>query len=591
MSLPGLAVRRPVAVAMFFLAVAVIGAFSLFRMPVSLLPEVAYPRLVVWTAVPDVAPVEVERYVTEPIEAALSAVPGVLGIESVSAEGRSLVTVRFPWGTDMEFAQLHVRERLDNLAGALPQGAERPTILRIDPGAEPILIASATAAGSVSLSEIERLAETVFRRRLEQLGGVGRVAVVGGAEREIRVEVDPARLEAHGLSIEDVAQALDQANASAPGGTIRRGRHRYALRALGELSTLEEVAGVVVARGPEGGTVTVADVATVADTVAEREAAAYLDGRPTIGLLVYKESGANTVTAAGRVEETFAELERQFPGIELATVTGQAGFITAAIGNVVWALVLGGLLAYLVLFPFLRDPRWPGVLALAIPISVVAAFVLLYFSGVSLDIMSLGGLALGVGMLVDASIVVLENVFRHRERGLPADTAAIRGAEEVQGAITASTLTTIAVFGPILYVSGLAGALFEELALAVTFSLLASLLVALTLLPVLAARFGARGDRTESGDRRENNPGVNPARPGEESGGPLDQWLARFEAGFARIAAAYERSLARALDRPRRVLAWTGGALALTLIVALLLPRDVLPEVDQRAFTGRLTLA
>ncbi len=224
MSLPGLAVRRPVAVAMLFLAVAVIGAVSLFRMPVSLLPEVAYPRLVVWTAIPDVAPVEVERYVTEPIEAALSAVPGVLAIESLSAEGRSLVTVRFPWGTDMEFAQLHVRERLDNLAGALPEGAERPTILRIDPGAEPILLASATAEGSVSLREIERLAGTVFRRRLEQLEGVGRVAVVGGAEREIRVDVDPARLEAHGLSIEDVAEALDQANASAPGGTIRRGR-------------------------------------------------------------------------------------------------------------------------------------------------------------------------------------------------------------------------------------------------------------------------------------------------------------------------------------------------------------------------------
>ncbi|MGH7558045.1 MAG: efflux RND transporter permease subunit, partial [Gemmatimonadota bacterium] len=362
MSLPGLAVRRPIAVAMFFLALAVIGAVSLFRMPVALLPEVSYPRLVVWTTVPDVAPAEVERYVTEPIEAALSAVPGVLAIESISREGQSFVTVRFPWGTDMEFAQLHVRERLDNLAGTLPQGAERPTILRVDPGAEPIMIASATAAmlpaGSqataetgqtVTLRQIERLAETVFRRRLEQLEGVGRVAVVGGAEREIRVDVDPARLEAHGLSIEDVALALDRANASAPGGTIRRGRHRYALRALGELTTLEEVAEVVLARGPEGGTVTVGDVATVADSVAEREAAAYLDGRPTIGLLVYKESGANTVTASGRVEETFAELERQFPGIELATVTAQAGFITAAIGNVVWALVLGGLFAYLVL--------------------------------------------------------------------------------------------------------------------------------------------------------------------------------------------------------------------------------------------------
>ena len=577
MSLPGLAVRRPVAVATFFVGVAVIGVVSLLRMPVSLLPDIAYPRLVVWTVLPEASPVEVEGHVTEPIEAALSAVPGVLAIESLSAEGRSRVVVRFPWGTDMEFAQLHVRERLDNLAGTLPQGAERPTILRVDPGAEPILVASATATGPASLREIERLAETVFRRRLEQLEGVGRVAVVGGAEREIRVEVDPARLEAHGLSIGDVAEALEQANASAPGGTIRRGRHRYALRALGELTTLEQVAEVVVARGAGGGTVSVADMAAVTDGTAARESAAYLGGRPTIALLVYRERGANTVRAARRVEATFAELERQFPGVELATVTGQAGFITAAIGNVVWALLLGGLLAYLVLFPFLKDPRWPGVLALSIPISIVAAFVLLHVSGVSLDIMSLGGLALGVGMLVDASIVVLENVFRHRERGLAPAAAAIRGAEEVQGAITASTLTTIAVFGPIIYVEGLAGALFGELALAVAFSLLASLLVALTLLPVVAARLGPREGLSGPADRSVTS--------------VIDRGLDRFEVGFARVAAAYERALARALDRPRRILAWTGGALAVALVVAFFLPRDVLPGVDQRAFTARLNLA
>ncbi|MGH7543471.1 MAG: efflux RND transporter permease subunit [Gemmatimonadota bacterium] len=580
MSLPAFAVRRPVAIAMLFLALLVIGVVSLHRMPVSLLPEVAVPRLVVWTAVPGVGPSEVERYVTEPIEAALSAVSGVTALESVSSDGQSIVSVRFPWGTDMEFARLHVRERLDDLPGGLLQGVGRPAILRIDPGAEPILIAGATAAvpvgrgpvaqgpALVATREIERLAETVFRRRLEQLDGVGRVAVVGGAEREIRVQVDPVRLEAHGLSVEDVAAALDQANASAPGGTIRRGRHRYALRAQGELVSLEEVERVVVLRGEGGATVRVADIAAVADTVADRDQAAYLDGRPAIGLVVYKESGANTVSAARRVEATFAELERRHPGIELATVTSQAGFITAAIGNVVWALVLGGLLAGLVLFPFLGDPRWPGVLALAIPISAVGAFVLLHLSGASLDVMSLGGLALGVGMLVDASIVVLENVFRHREGGAAAEVAAVRGAEEVQGAIAASTLTTIAAFGPVVFVEGPAGALFGELALAVTFSLLASLLVALTLLPALAARLG----RTEA----------------RAWTGPVGR--GRVERGFARTASVYRRLLTRALDGPRRVAAGTGTALAVAVVIALLLPRELLPEVDQRSFTARLAL-
>ena len=582
MSLPSIAVRRPVAVAMFVLATAVIGTVSVLRMPVSLLPDVAYPRLVVWTVIPEVGPAEVERYVTEPVEAALSAVPGITAIESVSSEGQSTVSVRFPWGTDMEFARLHVRERLDNLAVTLPQGAERPVILRTDPGAEPILIAGATASGSadtdpiagrpaIDMREVERLAETVFRRRLEQLDGVGRVAVVGGTEREIRVEVDPARLEAHGLSVEDVAVALEAANASAPGGTIRRGRHRYALRALGEFVSLEDVERVVASRGSGGATVRVADVATVADTVTERDGAVYLNGRPAIGLVIYKESGANTVSATRQVESTFAEIERHHPAIELATVTSQAGFITAAIGNVVWSLVLGGLLACLILFPFLGDLRWPGVLGLAIPISVVGAFILLHLSGVALDIMSLGGLALGVGMLVDGSIVVLENVFRHREDGAAPEVAAVRGAEEVQGAIVASTLTTIAVFGPIVFVEGLAGALLGEFALAVAFSMLGSLVVALTVLPVLAARLESR----------------DPAPPGTRRAG---RWLVSFHRGFGRVASAYERLLSLALDRPRRVFAWTGGALGAAIAIALFLPRDILPDVDQRSFTARLAM-
>ncbi|MDX1622993.1 MAG: efflux RND transporter permease subunit [Gemmatimonadota bacterium] len=568
MSLPERAVRRPVAVAMLFLAVILLGAVSLPRIPVALLPDVAYPRLVVWTTLAEAGPVEVERFVTEPVEEALSAVPGVRRIESVSRAGQSVVTLGFPWGTEMEFARLHVRERLDAVAGGLPRMADRPTILRVDPGAEPILIASATAADpAVALPELDALAETVFRRRLEQLDGVGRALAAGGIEREVVVEVEPARLAAHRLTIDRVADALARANAAAPGGTIRRGRYRYALRALGEFARVEEIASTVVASGAGGGTITVSDVATVADTVAERESAAFFDGRPSVGLLVYRESGANTVAAAERVGETLEALEAEYPEVDLAVVTSQAGFVTSAVRGVVWALVIGALLAFLVLFPFLRDPRWPAAIAVAIPISIIGAFVLLYASGVSLNIMSLGGLALGVGMLVDNSIVVLENVFRHRERGLAARAAAVVGAREVQAAITASTLTTIAVFLPILWVEGLAGALFGELALAVAFSLLASLAVALTLLPVLAARFGAE----------RHARAAHPA-------------LERFERGFARLADRYEVALGWALDHRREVIGCAGIALVIAVGVGALLPRNVLPEVDQGSFTARIEL-
>ncbi|HUP21260.1 MAG TPA: efflux RND transporter permease subunit, partial [Gemmatimonadota bacterium] len=578
-------------------AAVLLGAVSLSRMPVALLPDVAFPRLVVWTTAAEVGPVEVERFVTEPIEETLSSVPGVRRVESVSRVGQSVVTLEFPWGTDMEFAQLHVRERLDAVAGQLPQAARRPAILRVDPGARPILVATAALAEPVGgpsapgreaagPADLHAVAETVVRRRLEQLDGVGRVEVVGGAPREIVVEVDPAALESRNLSIEDVASALDRANASAPGGTIRRGEYRYALRALGELASADEIAGVVVARAQGGGTVLLSDVAVVADTVAEREASAWYGGRPAVGLLVYKEADANTVAAVDEARATLAALEAQYGGVELPVVTEQGSFVTAALRGVLAALLVGGLLAFLVLFPFLRDPRWPAAIAVAIPVSVVAAFALLHLAGVSLNVMSLGGLALGVGMLVDNSIVVLENVFRHRERGLaPAEAAAV-GAREVQGAITASTLTTIAVFGPLVYVEGLAGELFRDLALAVAFSLLASLGVALTVLPALAARFGSGRTPGRFGGWR-----ATAVRPLAERVRRVSApGLAAFDRGFARLAAAYERTLTSALDRPGRVVAGTAAALGLALVVALLLPRNLLPEVDPRAFTVRLDL-
>ncbi|MDX1660876.1 MAG: efflux RND transporter permease subunit [Gemmatimonadota bacterium] len=587
MSLSSLAIRRPVAVAMLFLSIGLFGIVSLAGMPVALLPDVAFPRLVVWTTMSETGPVEIERFVTEPVEEALSAVPGVRRIESASREGRSVVRLTFPWGADMEFAQLHVRERLDNTVGRLPRSAARPTILRVDPGAEPIVVASAIAGEDASARQLDALAGTVFKRRLEQLDGVGRAIAVGGAEREIVVEVDPDRLAAHGLTVEAISGALSDANAAQPGGTIRRGRYRYALRALGEFAAVDEIAATVVARAPGGGTVTVADVGSVRDTVAERESAAYYDGHPSIGLLVYRESEASTIAAAESAAETLEALDARHPGVDLAVVTSQAGFITSSISGVVWSLVIGGVLAFGVLFPFLRDPRWPAVIALAIPLSVLTAVALLRAAGVSLNVMSLGGLALGVGMLVDNSIVVLENVFRHRERGLAAGAAAALGAREVQGAITASTLTTIGVFFPILYVEGFAGALFGDLALAVAFSLIASLLVALTLLPTLAARF----DRDEAARGRLFRWAGTAWRPvGARIGRAARPGLEAFERGFTGFAARYERTLAWSLDHRGTVLAWTGAALAAALLVAVFLPRNVLPEVDQGTFTARIEL-
>jgi outer membrane protein TolC/preprotein translocase subunit SecF len=510
MSIPSVSTRRPVAVWMLFLGIVLLGAISYVRLPIDLLPDVSYPRLVVYTLYPEVAPAEVERLVTERVEAAAAAVPGVERVTSTSRYGVSLVTLRFAWGTDMDFAMLNVRERMDNVRGGLPQSVSRPVILRVDPESEPVMTLS--VVGGDDLWATKEFAETVFRRRLEQLDGVAQAAVAGGLDREIQVEVNPSAIDAYGLSLAEIATALDRANVSAPGGTILQGRYRYPLRTLGEFRSVQEIGDVVIARRPVGGggaggggsgageaqvdasgyqVIRLRDIARVIDGFAEREAIARYGGAESVGVLVFKESGANTVRVAESVAEIIEQLGSEYPDFHVDIAGDQADFIAASISNVVQALVLGGILAFLVLFLFLRDSRYPFAIALAIPISVVATFALMDAAGVSLNIMSLGGLALGVGMLVDNSIIVLENIFRHREElGRNAVEAAAAGAEEVQSAITASTLTTISVFGPIIYVEGVAGELFKDLSLAVAFSLLASLLVALTLLPSLAARFG-----------------------------------------------------------------------------------------------------
>jgi HAE1 family hydrophobic/amphiphilic exporter-1 len=606
MSLPRLSIRRPIAVAMLFLAVVLLGLISFRRLPIELLPDVAFPRLVVYTSDPGAAPAEIERFVSAPVEQAVSTVPGVQEVESISREGVSLVTVRFAWGTDMDFAALGVREKLDGLRGTLPELASRPAVLRVDPRSEPIMALS--VAGGQDIYALGQLAENVFRRRLEQIDGVARAAVTGGLEREIHVEVDPRRLESYGLSVVDVTRALDAANASAPVGTVRQGRYRYALRTLGELAGTEEIGGVPVRRSggaagtagldpagdaPASADLTLRDVARIEDGFREREAIARYSsavhdpdapdstgerrGAESIGLLIFKNSDANTVRVAERVEATLEELRAQYPDARLEVAMSQAGFVSDAIDNVVSNLIQGAVLAFLVLLLFLRDARYPVAIALAIPISVIATFALLDAFGVSLNIMSLGGLALGVGMLVDNSIVVLENTFRHRELGAAPEAAATLGAEEVQGAITASTLTTIAVFGPIIYIEGVAGELFGALSLAVAFSLLASLFVALTLLPTLAARYGDRGEGAAGWVRRM---GARLFGPG----------LAAFDRGFARFAAAYERSLGAALRHRGRTL---GGALlllALAVALGLTLERRVLPEVDQGSFRARVEL-
>jgi HAE1 family hydrophobic/amphiphilic exporter-1 len=486
MKLARLAVDRPVTMYMFYFAVILLGAVSLRELAVDLLPDISYPRLSVITNYPGVAPEEIETLITAPLESAVSRIPGLRRVESISKEGVSFLTLEFDWGTDMDFTMLHTREQLDNARDRFPEDAESPTIIPLDPQSRPIM--TLALSGDRTLLELKELSEDLIKPRLEQIEGVGSAEITGGVEREIHVQADPQKLALYGLTIDDVARRVDAFNRNLQGGTIRKGTFKYALRVVGEFESLDEIGDIGLFVTQEGGVVRLRDVATVHDGIAERQGMTRLDGAESIGLLVRKESGANTVKVTKLVREVIGQIRAENPGVSLSVVNEQAKTIEDAIGAVKDELIQGAVLAFLTLLIFLQEWKTPLIIGTVIPISIIGTFSLLFFGDITLNIMSLGGLALGVGMLDDCAVVVSENIFRHRTLGKSLKEAAYIGTKEVGPAVISTALTTIVVFLPVIYVHGVAGQLFKDTALTVTFALLASLLVSLTLIATLQSR-------------------------------------------------------------------------------------------------------
>ena len=486
MKLARVAIERPVATLVFYVAIILLGFISLRQLSVDLLPEISYPRLSVVTEYRGVAPEEIETLITEPLEAAVSRTPGLRRVESVSKEGVSYLTLEFSWGTDMDFAMLHAREKLDSVRFQLPEDAESPTIIALDPKTRPIMVIAVSGEGT--LLELKEFCEELIKPRLEQIEGIGSAEVAGGVEREIQVEIDPRRLALYGLSIDDVATRLDAFNRNLQGGNIRKGKFKYALRVVGEFELVEEIGEISLKSTQDRGVVRLRDIAGVRDSIKERQGSTRLNGEESIGLLVRKESGANTVQVTRKANELLEQIRKDYPKVSLSVVSEQARYIEEAIASVKDEIIQGGVLAFLVLLIFLQELRTSLIIFAVIAISVISTFNLLFFRNITLNIMSLGGLALGVGMLDDCAIVVSENIFRHRSLGKSLSEAAYVGTKEVGMAVSATIFTTIVVFLPVIYVHGVAGQLFRDQALTVTFSLLASLVVSLTLIPMLASR-------------------------------------------------------------------------------------------------------
>jgi len=574
--------NRPVSVTAFFLLVGVLAAAAFVRLPVSLLPDLRYPTLVVWTPYPDVPPERVERAISERVEEAVSGTEGLQRLTTRSMLGGSLVRLDFGWNTNLDLALLDVREQLDRLGDTLPQEADRPIVLRIDPNDKPIMILALSAAdaegnSSGDLSALKLLGREVVARRLEQLRDVARVVVTGGYDRQIDVNIRPAAMAAHSIDLVRVESALNQANVAQPGGSVRRGPFRYSVEVTGEFRTIEDIAGTVVSWNGDR-PIRLRDIADVREGVDERRGLVRFDGEETLMLLVERRPDANTVRASEDVRAALVDLETNLSDVRLDIVVDESRFIEDAIDGLGQAVLFGGLLALFVLLLFLRRKRALLAVGLAVPLSLGMSLILFDLLGITFNLISLSGLALGVGMLVDNAIVVVENIARLRESGLPDREAGIQGASEVAGAVTASTLTTIAVFLPLTLVEGLAGRLFADQSLAIVASLIASLVVGLTVVPLVAAipRSSSRG---ASGPARDED-----ALQGQMEVAATDS--SRHRGAMGGMVRAYESLLERALNARLAVL----GAAVLVLLAGGWLGTQSDREVVPRTNQGRINV-
>ncbi|PSQ74991.1 MAG: AcrB/AcrD/AcrF family protein [Bacteroidetes bacterium QH_6_63_17] len=487
MSLYDTSIRRPVATAMTFLAILVVGIVSFRYLPVDLLPEIEYPRVTVYTNYPNVGPEEIEKIITDPVANAVSGVPNVERMTSNSDEGGSRVNLEFAQGTDLNAAANDVRAALDRIRDELPVEAEPPGIWKFDPNSQEIV--SIAVESNRDMESLTRLMERDLGRRFEQVPGVGTLNIRGGIYREVQVNIERERLRAYDMSAAEVQQAIAQSNTALPGGNVKEGLNDLYVRTQGEYKSLDEIRRTVIAR-VDGAPVRVSDVAEVVDGYEDLQRITELNGVPAVRLEIQKQSGANTVTVAENIREVVSRINATRSDVKLTVVSDQSEFIRQSINNVQNSAIWGSLLAILVLYLFLRNGSTTFIIALSIPISIIATFALLFFNGLSLNQMTFGGLALGVGLIVDNAIVVLENIIRQREEdGRSLKKAASIGTREVAGAIVASTLTTSVIFLPLVFARTTTAALFQSLALVVVFALVCSLLVALTLVPMLSSRF------------------------------------------------------------------------------------------------------
>jgi len=561
MKLSHFSVHRPVFTIMVALMVVLLGAVSLLRLPIDLMPDISYPTISISCSYENAGPEEVEELITRPIEQAMSAVPGVEELTSTSVEGQGSVRVTFTWGTDLDTASNDIRDRLDRVAMRLPEEADRPTLRKFDLASFPILILGASS--QLDPVQTRLILEDQVKYRLERVPGVAAVDIFGGYEREIHVGLDPAKINALAIPLDQIVSQIREGNVNVPAGTIEKGNYEITIRTPGEYTDLRQLQDTVIAMR-QGAPVQLKEIALVEDSWQKITRVVRVDGQPGIRMAVSKQSGKNTVDVARGALEELEKINQEIPQIRIVPIIDTSQYIKNSIRNVGSSAIYGGILAIAILLLFLRNIRSTVIIATAIPVSIIATFALLYFSNLTLNIMTLGGLALGIGMLVDNAIVVLENIYRIHEKGESIERASVDGANEVAAAVVASTLTTVVVFLPLVFMRGMSGVMFKQLSIVVTFSLVCSLVVALTLVPMLCAKILRAGPWDKDAKRTINR---------------------RLYEASGRVLTGMENSYRNALHtalRHRALVVISGTVLlGATLLLAPYIGAELMPATDE----------
>ncbi|MEX0719665.1 MAG: efflux RND transporter permease subunit [Balneolaceae bacterium] len=546
-------IKRPIATSMVFLIIITLGVIGFRFLPVDLLPPIEYPQLTVSTQYDNVGPEEIETILTEPIENALAGVPGIERVRSGSSEGRSRVTLEFAQSVDIDVAANDVRAALDRVRGSIPPEADAPRIWKFDPNNFPIVIVGANS--DMNLADLTVLLDREITQRFEQINGVGSIDIWGGINREVKVDVKRDRLIASGLSTVQVQQAIARENANLPGGNVSSGITRLYVRTLGEYESIEQISNTVITN-IDNKPIRVKDVADVSFGYQDLDRVVTIDGKPMVRFGIRKQTGANTVAVANEIREEVNRINDQRNDLQLFITIDQSEFIQGSIDSVQNSAMWGALLAVLVLYVFFRNGSSTFIIAVAIPISIIATFALLYFNDLTLNQMSFGGLALGVGLIVDNAIVVLENIIRLREEeSKELKASALIGTKQVAGAIVASTLTTCVIFLPVVFMQTISGLMFKQLALVVVFALFCSLLVALTLVPMLSSRFLS-----------------------VKKGGGTNKGV--FQKYFQRMETKYSLTLQKILNHKAVVFGVTVVLVVISFLLIPIIPVELAPQTD-----------